>query len=191
MATITVYRNKPTRSVGSAATFVRHAKRRARERADANVPCGSCNACCRTPSMPVDLKPNEIGKYQASPHPTAQGGYAVDRSEDGSCIYLQNGKCSIYESRPLACRVFDCRIFSVCGVMPAGDGPLRDAIEQWYPEMRTVDDKDTVVALRMAAMDAGQTEPFFEMVTARAYQNVEKFMPMARYARQRADNGLT
>ena len=33
---------------------------------------------------------------------------AIPRTEDG-CIYLKNNKCSIYETRPHACRQFDCR----------------------------------------------------------------------------------
>jgi len=31
--------------------------------------------------------------------------------ETGGCSMLVDGKCSIYEDRPKACRVFDCRTY--------------------------------------------------------------------------------
>jgi hypothetical protein len=38
---------------------------------------------------------------------------------------LVDGSCSIYEHRPRACRVYDCRIFPAAGVT----GPRGDAVE--------------------------------------------------------------
>ena len=32
----------------------------------------------------------------------------IAQKEDGSCIYLKDGKCSIHDFRPKACRLFFC-----------------------------------------------------------------------------------
>lgn len=47
--------------------------------------CKACGTCCR------NLDKNEIYKD-------------LDRG-DGSCIYLKNNRCTIYENRPLLCRI--------------------------------------------------------------------------------------
>lgn len=33
-------------------------------------------------------------------------GYALQTKTDGSCIFLENGKCKVYEDRPLICRLY-------------------------------------------------------------------------------------
>jgi Fe-S-cluster containining protein len=33
----------------------------------------------------------------------------LKRSDNGDCVYLKDGTCSIYERRPTICREFDCR----------------------------------------------------------------------------------
>lgn len=33
-------------------------------------------------------------------------GYALRTKEDGSCMFLENGRCQIYEDRPLICRLY-------------------------------------------------------------------------------------
>ncbi|MBE5899890.1 MAG: YkgJ family cysteine cluster protein [Lachnospiraceae bacterium] len=50
--------------------------------------CSQCGACCK------HLEQSEIYKE-------------LDRG-DGTCIYLADNKCSIYDERPLVCRVDDC-----------------------------------------------------------------------------------
>jgi Fe-S-cluster containining protein len=36
------------------------------------------------------------------------GANILKQKKDGSCIYLENGKCSIHEKRPKSCRRFFC-----------------------------------------------------------------------------------
>jgi hypothetical protein len=50
--------------------------------------CGKCGACCR------NLDKSEI--------------YAELDRGDGTCMFLSGTLCSIYERRPLICRVDEC-----------------------------------------------------------------------------------
>lgn len=50
--------------------------------------CDRCGCCCR------NLDKNNI--------------YASLNRGDGTCIYLKGKDCSIYENRPLLCRVDEC-----------------------------------------------------------------------------------
>lgn len=34
--------------------------------------------------------------------------YHIARNKDGSCIYLKNNKCSIYNDRPIDCKEYCC-----------------------------------------------------------------------------------
>ena len=77
---------------------------------DSNVPCGDCNRCCSL-SPHLSSEEFESGKYiytflkiPNENHPVV----AIPRNSLG-CIYLINGKCSIYDDRPKSCRQFDCR----------------------------------------------------------------------------------
>jgi Fe-S-cluster containining protein len=77
---------------------------------EVNVPCGECNKCC---SLSPLLTPEEFesGKYVYTFMKTEfdEGPVvAIPRNKNG-CIYLIDGKCSIYDDRPMSCRIFDCR----------------------------------------------------------------------------------
>jgi Fe-S-cluster containining protein len=74
------------------------------------VPCGTCNMCCKlfTPY----LTPKEIasGQYPLSLIDGPEGPIvALYRKPEGGCGMLIDDKCSIYENRPLSCRQYDCR----------------------------------------------------------------------------------
>jgi hypothetical protein len=57
--------------------------------------------------------------------------------ERGHCAMLVDGKCSIYEHRPRACRTYDCRIFAATGVEVDSDQPdIGRRVKRWrfdYP----------------------------------------------------------
>jgi Fe-S-cluster containining protein len=84
-----------------------------------DVPCGTCTRCCEL--LAPNLTPDEIssGKYPLSLiNPTPKqladnpdiGPIVTIFKKDGSgCHMFIDGKCSIYEYRPIACRQFDCR----------------------------------------------------------------------------------
>ena len=84
-----------------------------------NVPCGNCTLCCE--KLSPFLMPEEVasGLYPLSliqPSPAEMLAnlnigpiVSLYRKKEGGCGMFVNGKCSIYEYRPMACRQFDCR----------------------------------------------------------------------------------
>lgn len=84
-----------------------------------DVPCGECKLCCE--KLAPHLLPEEVasGLYPLSLiQPSAEQALNVPnigpivtlyRKKEGGCGMLVDGKCSIYDYRPKACRQFDCR----------------------------------------------------------------------------------
>ena len=62
-----------------------------------NFPCNACGACCRKVG-PALQGLRSAGVEVNFPH---------DINPDGSCSMLIGNACSIYETRPLVCRVDD------------------------------------------------------------------------------------
>ena len=67
------------------------------------VDCGECHECCRFFNIP--LSPYECTWIE---HEDTDDMMYIKKKPDGSCIYLKDGKCSIYDNRPIACREYDC-----------------------------------------------------------------------------------
>lgn len=81
--------------------------------------------------------------------------------EQGCCPMLVEGRCSIYEHRPLACRQYDCRVFTATGVVP--DKPLiRSQIVRWRFE---IDDSERLEKLR-SSVDHSVEPPTVRAVVA-------------------------
>jgi Fe-S-cluster containining protein len=86
---------------------------------EVEVPCGSCTLCCSL--LAPSLTPDEVssGKYPISLTAATKEIFVIDptvgpvvtmfKNKQGGCAMLIDGKCSIYEDRPKACRQFDCR----------------------------------------------------------------------------------
>ena len=92
---------------------------------ESDVPCGDCNACCRS-SYFIELKPTDTAARGRIPAalvfdaPGAPAGYQVlGYDEAGRCPMLQQTGCTIYADRPLTCRTYDCRIFAATGIAEA------------------------------------------------------------------------
>jgi uncharacterized protein len=90
----------------------------------ADVPCGACNACCRTFHQ-IHLRPDEkrarklLPREYLSPARSLPPGYVLlGYTESGACPVLVYGRCAIYGDRPLVCRTYDCRIYAATGVPP-------------------------------------------------------------------------
>jgi Fe-S-cluster containining protein len=89
------------------------------EEIEENVPCGSCTLCCE--KLSPYLTPEEIasGLYpislvnpteeQKNINPDVGPTVVLYRKKEGGCGMFVDGKCSIYEYRPISCRQFDCR----------------------------------------------------------------------------------
>lgn len=79
----------------------------------ASVPCGTCNACCHGDA--VTLRPDHGDHlddylYEMAALPVF-GLWPVLKKVDGHCVYLKDGRCSIWSRAPAVCRAFDCRRF--------------------------------------------------------------------------------
>jgi Fe-S-cluster containining protein len=103
---------------------------------DAEVPCGTCTACC-TSSQFVHIEPDErdtLARVPAAvcfPAPGLPKGHVVmGYDEHGRCPMFVDGRCSIYDVRPRACRAYDCRIFAVTGVEPE-QPTIAARVAQW------------------------------------------------------------
>jgi len=123
---------------------------------DAAVPCGSCTACC-TSSQFVHVGPDEADALAHIPSdvlfaaPGFPPGYVLmGYDERGACPMFVDGRCSIYEHRPRACRTYDCRVFAAASIEP--DAPAVAAqVLTWEFDVTTADDASALAAVRAAA----------------------------------------
>jgi len=120
----------------------------------ADVPCGDCNACCRT-SLQVHLRPGErqarkrLPKKSLSVAPGLPPGYLLLAcDETGCCPVLVGGRCTIYDDRPLVCRTYDCRLYAATDVAP-DRVEIATQVRRWRFSHPTADDRalhDAVLA---------------------------------------------
>lgn len=85
------------------------------ERAD--VPCGSCRACCGADAIVLFEGEDNIASFDhvVIEMPGPSGGIEklamVKKGADGNCIYLTADGCAVHDRAPSICRAFDCRRF--------------------------------------------------------------------------------
>jgi Fe-S-cluster containining protein len=131
---------------------------------DAEVPCGSCTACC-TSSQFVHIAPDEtdalahIPSELLFPAPLMpRGNVLLGYDEHGHCPMLVDGACSIYEHRPRTCRTYDCRVFTAAGV--AADKPAIAArAARWRFTYADDDGARAHEAARAVAVELRRTHP--------------------------------
>jgi hypothetical protein len=134
---------------------------------DADVPCGTCTACC-TSSQFVHIAPDErdtlavIPPELLFPAPRAPKGHVIlGYDEHGRCPMLIDGRCSIYAHRPRTCRTYDCRVLSAAGVDVSSDKPLvAGRADRWrfsYPDTIDRTAHDAVRAAARFLQDEGDT----------------------------------
>jgi Fe-S-cluster containining protein len=106
------------------ASWLRSALATLEDDAPADVPCGECNACCRTFHQ-IHLRPGEkrarkrLPREYLSVAPGLPPGYLLlGYTQIGACPVLIGGRCTIYEDRPLVCRTYDCRMYAATDVTP-------------------------------------------------------------------------
>jgi len=130
-------------------------------RGDAQVPCGTCTACC-TASQFVPVGPDETDTLAHIPTellfaaPRMPAGHVVmGYDEHGHCPMLVDDRCSIYDHRPRTCRTYDCRVFPASDVEVDRDDPTKAAIAartgQWRFSHPTRSDEAGHDAVRAAA----------------------------------------
>ena len=145
---------------GSFASWLRRIRKALKKETEVAVPCGECNACCRS-SYFIHIKPEEtqtlaqIPKKLLFPAPgLSKGNVVLGYDENGHCPMLIDQKCSIYKHRPLTCRTYDCRIFAAAGIA-AGDHDkalISKHVELWNFDYKTSNDRNQHLAVQAAAM---------------------------------------
>lgn len=126
----------------------------------ADVPCGECNACCRS-SYFIHIGPKETQTLARIPKELlftapglAEGNVLLGYDENGHCPMLIDNKCSIYEDRPLTCRNYDCRIFPAAGLAAGDDDKplITQQIRRWKFSLPTMLDRNQHLAVQTAAL---------------------------------------
>ncbi len=125
----------------------------------AAVPCGECNACCRSSRFvyifPYEIRTlRQIPKELLFPAPLLPDGCKVlGYDKCGCCPMLTNNGCSIYKNRPMACRTFDCRILTAAGLESKGKNsdPVIQQARRWRFSYPTEKDRKLRDAVQSAA----------------------------------------
>jgi hypothetical protein len=120
------------------------------------VPCGECTACC-TSSYFIHVGPTETETLARIPSELLfpapglpEGNVLLGYDKHGRCPMLIDGRCSIYEDRPLTCRTYDCRVFAAAGIA-ADRAPITERARRWRFGYSTSDDRRRHAAVRAAA----------------------------------------
>ncbi len=86
---------------------------------EAAIGCRGCTLCCRLFLINLNEEEYRSGKYFTElltdggipddfVFAEENGLNIVKKKKNGSCVYLRNNRCSIYDSRPEVCRDFLC-----------------------------------------------------------------------------------
>ncbi len=127
--------------------------------AGSDVPCGTCNACCRAGYF-IHVEADEaetlarIPKQLLFPAPgQPKGNMLMGHDEHGRCPMLIDEKCSIYAQRPRACRTYDCRVYAASAVAPDDANPaaVRQRALRWRFDYDDEQDRTRHAAIRAAA----------------------------------------
>lgn len=78
--------------------------------------CGQCGVCCRLFLINLTEEEYRSGRYETMfdefvhdfEEAEMVGANVLKQKEDGSCIYLKDGRCSIHNIRPASCQKFFC-----------------------------------------------------------------------------------
>jgi hypothetical protein len=159
MGVVAVRPDEQRLSPGSISSWSRRriqTARRLGEPGEMPVPCGSCNACCRIASLDVDLMPSEERDFPEAVRDPDGGRMVLPKRENGECIHLVDGRCSIYHRRPASCRNYDCRGHLV-GLPPLSYGQKDHAVQtmsRWGPwRIETAEDVDAMFAWHRAVVE--------------------------------------
>jgi Fe-S-cluster containining protein len=122
-----------------------------------NVPCGACTACC---TCHVEVRADYDGDVTAyDTERTPEGTLRLRQRADGTCIYLEGGRCTIYARRPFQCRSFDCRTVLAAGTAIAepGTDTIGATCEAAYRKFRIVartsDDRLAMTAVKLRMLE--------------------------------------
>lgn len=109
------------------------------------VPCNGCNACCRS-ALLVKLTDAEAERL---PHELHKGRKVLPhRGRDCALFDAEQNRCSIYETRPIACREYDCRAMWLAGFRNTERGrEMNERLASWRTEVHSDEDLGIVAAV--------------------------------------------
>ena len=146
-----------TLPAGTFSSWVKHTRSAVADKGTADVPCGTCVACC-TSSYFIHVGPDEKDALRAIPKALLfpapglpKGNVLMGYDERGHCPMLKNGQCSIYENRPKTCRNYDCRVFTAAGIESDGRDQINRQIRRWKFSYATPVDRTEHEAAQTAA----------------------------------------
>lgn len=124
-----------------------------------DVPCGACNACCRSAYF-IHIRADETDSLEHIPRAIRfaapgrpKGEQVMGFDDQGACPMLQDGKCTVYAHRPQTCRDYDCRIFAACGIRAGGEekAAVNEQVARWTFEYPNPIDHAEQAAVRAAS----------------------------------------
>ena len=131
---------------------------------DADVPCGSCTACC-TSSQFVHIGPEEVDTLAHVPRELLfaapglpKGHFVLGYDERGHCPMFEGGGCSIYSHRPKACRAYDCRVFAATAIDP-GKPLIARQVRRWQFAAPTAPSRQALDELKVSAARLRREHP--------------------------------
>ncbi len=147
----------PVLDAGIFSSWLRTMQTALKTNAVVRVPCGSCDACCRS-SRFVHVIPSErrtlqhIPRQLLFPAPLLPPGTVVlGYDKKGRCPMLADDGCSIYQHRPMTCRSFDCRALAACDIGLDADNPIARQARRWRFQCPTDRDRQLLSAVRKAS----------------------------------------
>jgi uncharacterized protein len=149
------------------------------ETTGSNVPCGDCNACCRS-SLLIRIRPEDqealkrIPQEFLAPIPgLPEGNALMGPTSKGLCPMLVENRCTIYEHRPRTCRDYDCRVFAATATSPSHSAQhlIAEKVRDWrfdYPE--SIDREEQSAVFAAAAVLKARGTPSQSSQSGRPYQ---------------------
>jgi len=152
------------RDGGSVATFLKKGLN--------GVPCNGCRMCCYHPRIEVEPQ-DDVTQLDVETH--EDGGRTLRRRKDGSCVHLGSEGCTVYAQRPRGCRTYDCRLFSLLGIVET-----TVSVPHWTFSARTREEKAVLFALRMAVVEHSRGERVTHEFLRDVITGYEEHLPFAR-----------
>ena len=146
-------------SAGNFSAWIRDIRNALRSNTGMRVPCGTCHACCSS-SYFIHINPDEkktldrIPDRFLFPAPLRPGGHMVmGYDRQGRCPMFKGDQCSIYQYRPITCRIFDCRVLAASGLAweSSEDNNIFQQARRWQFNCPTERDRQLLAAVQAAA----------------------------------------
>ncbi len=162
------------RYAGSVAQFLtEHRAWQLSGKAERNVPCNGCTACCHHHIIEVDPSVDDMSKLDVV---ESDGKLILRETSDGTCVHLGPQGCTVHAHRPRVCRSYDCRLFSLFFITnPHRKPPL----PMWEFDANSLEERATRAAMQMAAMKNRSAEGQEEALAAASSQ-WQELLPLAR-----------